>query len=757
MIKNLFGIQRKNRLHDLRTMTIHDALFIALSLFYFIFAFHLYQATKGFPGFIKTNVDEIYFTHLAAFNYHYFGLLNSFCLPDYASGINPASHPYVYTHNIAFPNLIGYIMMLFGLTKLELFSFISIFLSYAGYSTGYFLFRKYVGRGVAIILFFMITTNYHDVLTHSLGFFRPFQWILFFAVPYVFLEWSKQPKSNLKTGLLFLSLLFAVSYEYTFAFKLYFVLILLYLFNVHNCRALISCQRLLLIMMLAFIIPKSLQFIMVWGMFGFETAIYDNLATLANRILPAKDTQQLVEYYSKRGILFWTYVDKRGIIAVSKSIVASYGIIPVISSLFVVFVYSVANSRVNIFKKIQRCEENIKQDEVTVCLHIGNTIRLGLLNKEHRVADIGRSLVMWFAERIRKLYFKSVMGKPLIIHIIIAWLSLSFGYNSYKWWMRHGVGWRVSHEMGADIKATFPWAIVSFIVIYLIITLWKNRKITYLSFWQYVILLIPYSVLMNIIFYSSEPHIRIIQNVSVIYICVILFLSYIIGNYSVRKTISNKLSKMITIIRGEEENIIPIDSIGLISCMMLSVMIYVALFYTHVYMVNIGSFVPLIEMYTISGMSLVIYLVYRFILQKTGSVYFCILIILIGVYAQSSKFIHDYYRNPPLPMAAYDVLPKYRGKSFLTSYHSVYPTLFTKAWAIPNWGGIVTRENVTKYSNYGYVWLKDKYSPEKQKEYSAPEYYLHIYRILSPSIDLRMKNTYEMVEKGDNYEIYKLR
>jgi len=753
MIKNLFGFQTKNQLHDSRTITIHDALFILLSLFYFIFVFHLYQTTKGFPGFTKTNVDEIYFTHLAAFNYHYFGPLNSFFLPDYASGIDPAAHPYVYTHNIAFPNWVGYIMMLFGLTKLEHFSFISIFLSYAGYSAGYFFFRKYVGRGVAIILFFMITTNYHDVLTHSLGFFRPFQWILFFAVPYAFLEWSKQPKSNLKTVLLFFSLLFAVSYEYTFAFKLYVFLLLLYLFNVHNCRTLISLQRLLLIMMLAFIIPRTLQLIMVWGMFGFETAVYDNLAALANRILPAKDTQQLVDYYSERGILFWVYVDKRGIIAVSKSIVASYGIIPVMSALFAVFLHIVGNSKLNIFKKMKRYEENAKKDEVTVCLHIGNSIRLALLNKEHRVADIGRNLMMWFAEKIKKIYSKSIIENPLIMHIVMAWISLSFAYNNYKWWMRHRVGWVISREMGSDIKATFPWAILLFIVIYLVITLWKNKKITYLSFGQYVILLISQSVLINIIFYTSGTHIRIIQNVSIIYISLILFLANIIVNCIVRKTISNKLSKMTNVIRDEEKNLIPIDSIGLISCMILSFIIYVILFYTHIHMVNIGSFVPLIEMYTISGVSLVIYLVYRFVLQKKGSVYFCILIIATIVYTQSSKFIHDYYRNPPLPMAAYDVLPKYKGKSFVTSYHSVYPTIFTKQWAVPNWSSQITPENVHQST---YVWLKDKNTPEGQK-YLYPEYYLHIYRILAPQIDPIMKDTYKIVEKGNNYEIYKLR
>src|SRR3989344_1955737 len=374
MIKTLFAIQTQNPLSNSRTVSVHDVLFILLSLFYFIFAFHLYYATKGYPGFTDSNVDEIYFTYLAAFNYHFFGPLNSFFLPDYASGLDPAAHPYVYTHNIAFPNFIGYFMMLLGLTKLEHFSFVSIFLSYIGYSTGYFFFRKYVGRGVAIILFFMIVANYQDVLTHSLGFFRPFQWMLFFAVPYAFLEWSKQPKSNFKTVLLFVSLLFAVSYEYTFALKLYILIMFLYIFNVHNCRALISLTRLLLIMMLAVLIPKSFQFVMMWGMFGFETAIYDNLATLSNRMLPAKDTQQLINYYSERGILFWVYADKPGLIegikTLSKSIVASYGIVSVTSALLVVFLHIVAYSKLNIFKEKTRLKDNIKKDEVTVCVHI---------------------------------------------------------------------------------------------------------------------------------------------------------------------------------------------------------------------------------------------------------------------------------------------------------------------------------------------------------------------------------------------------
>ena len=757
-----FDIKTQNRSAVLRAIDIHGALFILLSLFYFVFAFHLYYTTKGFPGFTETNVDEIYFTYLAAFNYHYFGPLNSLFLPDYASGIDSAAHPYIYTHNIAFPNLVGYILMLLGLTKLEHFSFVSIFLSYIGYSTGYFFFRKYVGRGIAIVLFFMIVVNYQDVLTHSLSFFRPFQWILFFAVPYIFLEWSKQPKSNFKTALLFFSLLFAVSYEYTFAFKLYILLMLLFIFNVHNCRTLISLPRLLLIMMLAGIIPKSFQFIMMWGIFGLETAIYDNFVTLANRMLPAKDTQQLVNYYSERGILFWVYGDKPGLVegvkSLSKSIVASYGIIPVVSALAVVFLHFVANEKLNILNILKekiRLKENIKRDEVEVHIHIGDSIRLIIPNKEHRIVDVVGKLVLLFTDRIRKLNF---VKHPLVVHIISVWISLSVAYQNYNWWIRHRVGVPVSSDIKTAIKATFPWVILLFITLYLIITLWKNKKITYLSVMQYAMLFISQFVLINIIFYGSEGNIRIIQNISIIYLPILLFIVNILRNDTVKKSISNKSSKMINIIRDEARILTPSDSIALISCMILSFSIYSIIFYAHVQMVNIGSHVPLVEMYTISATSLVIYLVCQFILKKTGSIYLCILIIFTIFYMQSTKFIYDYYRNPPVPMAAYDVLPKYKGKSFVTSYHSVYPTIFTNSWAISNWQAIVTPENITKYPNDGYIWLKDKNaSPEKQKEYSTPEYYLHICRERTPSVDVRMKDIYKIVEKGSNYEIYKLR
>ncbi len=737
MIKEpISDMKPEAQLPNLYKISIHDILFILLTIFYFIFAFHLYYTSKGFPGFTNSNVDEIYFTYLAAFNFYHFGPSNSGFLPDYASGLDPSAHPYVYTHNIAFPNWVGYFLMLLGFTKVQHFSFISIFLSYVGYSAGYLFFRKYVSRGAAILLFFLILANYQDVLTHSLGFFRPFQWILFFTVPYLFFQWSEKPESRIRIILFFFSLLFAVSYEYTFAFKLYILIILLYLFNVYGCKNLISLRRLLFIMLAAFLIPRSLQFIMVWRMFGFETTFYDQIATIANRMLSTKNPQKLVDYFSERGILFWVYGDKPGFVegvkSLLKAIMSRYGIIPVASALAVIF------------------------------LHIG-TISLG--NKEDKTTNISKNLWTLFTQNIKKINNRDLI-KYSLIHTLLVWVSLLFAYNSYREWMKNVVGTPISADIKSNLKASFPDAIFAFVIIYLMIILWQNRKIGYLSFKQYAILFVFQAVLINVLFYSGGRNILIVQNLSLLYLTIILFLGAIVKRFiiiyediieDVGRKIENILIKSSTYISKKLKSLIPMDSVVLVSCMILSFLVYIVFFYTHTHMVNIGSFVPLIEMYTISAISLVIYLVYQFILKKTGSIYFCTLFFVAIIFMQFNQFIYAYYHNPPLPMAAYDVLPKYNGKSFITSYHSVYPTIFTKHWVIPNWSDRITPENVQK-SNFisDYIWLKDKKSPEGQR-YSNAEYYLHIYRLFARPIDIRMKDTFEIVEKGDNYEIYKLR
>lgn len=552
------GLQIQNPLPGLRTISIQDGLFILLSLFYFMFAFHLYKSSEGLPGFTQSNVDELYFTYLPAFNFYHFGPRNSYFLPDYASGLEPSAHPYVYTHNIAFPNWVAYFFMLLGLKEVWHLSFISIFISYAGYSAGYLFFRKYVGPGVALLLFFMILSNYKEVLTHSLGFFRAFQWILFFAAPYSFLEWSRQPESRIHTLFLFLSLLLAVSYEYTFALQLYILLICLYFYNVYGCSNLVPLWRLLLIMFMAFIIPWGLQAFTVYWIFGPEMFLYDDLATLSNRLLPEKNPRELATYYAEKGILFWVYGNKPGpLVGIPKlltAITTTYGGVSTISALAV------------------------------VCLHVG------------------------------------------------------------------------------------------------------SKKYT-----------------------------------------------------SIRKILDEFFS---------------IDPVAIVGCMILSFFVYIGVFYYHIYMVYVDSGVPLIEMYTISATSLVIYLLYRLIARGTNSVYFRALFIGVLLFIQFSQFTQAYYHNPPLPMAAHDVLPKYEGKSFITSYHSVYPTIFTKQWVIPNWSGLVTPENIHRYGFY--VWLKDN-SSTKGEKYSHPEYYLHIYRRLASPIDIKVKDTFELVEKGDNYGIYKLR
>ena len=727
--KTFFGLQTHNPLSGSRAISIHNVLFIWLSLFYFVFAFHLYQATKGIPGFTLTNVDEFYFTYLPAFNFFHFGPLNSCFLPDFASGLDPAAHPYVYTHNIAFPNWIVYALMQLGITKIEHFSLISIFLSYSGYLAGYLFIRKYVGPGAALVLFFMILSDYQEVLTHSLSFFRAFQWILFFSIPYLFFQWSQRSESRMRTLLLFFSLLLIVCYEYTLALQIYFILIFLYFFNVNECRNLASLKKLLLIMFTAFIIPKSFQMLMVWWMFGSEMAFYDHVATLANRLLPMKDPQEMADLYSEKGILFWVYGDKpgllKGIRKLLKSITTVYGVIPVACALAVICFHMCP-----IFKKLKKlCTWN--NDLVwRIPLHVG------LYSLAMILAYNGYKEVSSGYDHILSHFTGRSMEFPELPEVISNYIDPELPQA-----IRH------------SIKGTFPWAILAFTASYLFQVFRRKKQDFQFSFQDYAMVVFYSACVINAVFILRNEAL-IVLNVSFLLFLVPLFVLQTVKRLHFITFFKNikKLYKQ-GAFRIEQETLITPNYITIVSCMIMSFLLYNVLFYYHTYEVNIGSRVPLIELYTISATGLMVYLVWRFIIVVTKSAYIRVFFIFAILFVQSYQFVKTYHRNPPLPMAAYDILPKYEGKSFVTSYHSIYPTIFTKQWTIPNWNNPITPENV---SQSGYIWLKDKNSPEGQK-YSSPEYLLYTNRLRAPLIDIRIKDTFEIVEQGDNYEIYKLR
>ena len=402
-----------------------------------------------------------------------------------------------------------------------------------------------------------------------------------------------------------------------------------------------------------------------------------------------------------------------------------------------------------------------------------------------------------FFENIRKLYaWKNDLIWRISLHVGLYSLAMVLSYNGYKEISR-GYDHVLSHFTGSSmeypelpkaikyysvepklpkairhsIEQTFPWAIFVFISFYFLQVFRCKRQDFKFNVKDYAIVVFSSACVINALFIFRKDAL-IVLNLSFLLFFVLLFilqtvirklyagikaLIWRISLHVIRYLLAMirlapfKVKLVYNSIKGIRDN--TINYIAIVSCMILGFLLYNVAFYHHTHMVNISSHAPLIELYTISATSLMIYLVYHFITVVSKSVYIRALFIVAILFVQINQFVKAYHYNPPIPMAAYDVLPKYEGKSFITSYHSVYPTLFTKQWVIPNWNYPISPENVCQSD---YIWLKDKHSPEGEK-YFSPEYLLYINRILAPPIDKRVKDTFEIVEQGENYEIYKLR
>lgn len=101
----------------------------------------------------------------------------------------------------------------------------------------------------------------------------------------------------------------------------------------------------------------------------------------------------------------------------------------------------------------------------------------------------------------------------IFIHAIILLIALSVGYSSYKEYMP-GIE-PLTRGVKDSIKATFPWAVLTFSGLYFIFKS-KNKTGIFLS-WQYAPIISLYALLMNIFFLSKGKDILFPLNLSVFY------------------------------------------------------------------------------------------------------------------------------------------------------------------------------------------------------------------------------------------------
>jgi hypothetical protein len=128
------------------------------------------------------------------------------------------------------------------------------------------------------------------------------------------------------------------------------------------------------------------------------------------------------------------------------------------------------------------------------------------------------------------------------------------------------------------------------------------------------------------------------------------------------------------------------------------------------------------------------------------------LILLIGY---SLWIIQTQYKNAShfiqKPFPASDILPKYKGHSFITNYQPAYVHYFTKEWAyVVGWYG----KPIVEPFGSPYIFERDKL--DNPQKYRHPDFFLWIdtYDIPFP---FYLLNRYPIVESGEDFAIVDLR
>ncbi|HBA27796.1 MAG TPA: hypothetical protein DCY98_10505 [Nitrospinae bacterium] len=111
----------------------------------------------------------------------------------------------------------------------------------------------------------------------------------------------------------------------------------------------------------------------------------------------------------------------------------------------------------------------------------------------------------------------------VLIHAGLMWASLAFAYNSYKEYFIR-TKWELPFELKSAIKATFPWTIIVFAVLFLLYNMVRDRKHEYPSYRQYVAFFILQALIVNFIFLSKGVPILIVQNLALLYLAIFLFI-----------------------------------------------------------------------------------------------------------------------------------------------------------------------------------------------------------------------------------------
>lgn len=111
------------------------------------------------------------------------------------------------------------------------------------------------------------------------------------------------------------------------------------------------------------------------------------------------------------------------------------------------------------------------------------------------------------------------------IHAGLMWVSLAFAYNSYKEYVRGPGNINIfPGELKIAIKSIFPWGILIFLALYVLYGIGRDKKDDYPTLRLYVVIIVLYTLFVNLIFFSKGASVLIVLNLSSIYFALLLLI-----------------------------------------------------------------------------------------------------------------------------------------------------------------------------------------------------------------------------------------
>ena len=283
-------------------MSISKKVFVFLSLTYFVIEFYIWYATNGIPG--MKDQTEPFMAYLAGLNFARFGLFNLSFVADYASGSDPAAHPYYYTHNPAFPMYICYVLIKTGITDIRFHNLIGVFFQFAGLMFSYLYIRSKLNNRLALCLLGLSVFNYLGVVIYGNNIFRSISWFCVWGTLYFAHLWQIQKKPvNLYFVLAVIFLFLTVYFEISIA-----VFVVSYLlFDKFLDWQKYRLKPLLFMLFLGTFLPLLIHTINVANAIGLDTLIKDFTYTLGNRTIGIPSRPEMEKFYAENGIVLWGY------------------------------------------------------------------------------------------------------------------------------------------------------------------------------------------------------------------------------------------------------------------------------------------------------------------------------------------------------------------------------------------------------------------------------------------------------------------